>query len=123
MVDDDPAVLNLAVNMLTRYGYTTLTATSGEEALSTFETDKDRIDLIILDLNMPGMGGHKCLAQLLEMDPDVRVIVASGYSPNGSIKEMLESGPYEFIGKPFQLRDMLKTVRAMLDKKPTTDPS
>ena len=116
VVDDDPAVLNLAINMLTRYGYTTLTATSGEEAISTFETDKDRIALIILDLNMPGMGGHKCLAQLLEMDPDVRVIVASGYSPNGSIKEMLESGPHEFIGKPFQLRDMLKTVRAMLDK-------
>jgi CheY-like chemotaxis protein len=117
VVDDDTAVLNLAVNMLTRYGYTTLTATSGEEALRIYASDANRVDLVILDLNMPGMGGHKCLQRLLEMNAGLKVIVASGYSPNGSIKAILESGPHEFIGKPFQLKDMLKKVRVLLDRR------
>ncbi|MBU0514245.1 MAG: response regulator transcription factor, partial [Proteobacteria bacterium] len=75
----------------------------------------DGIDLIILDLGMPGMGGHKALGLLRESDPEVKVIIASGYSVNGQVKNSLEAGAAGYIGKPYRLHDMLHKVREILD--------
>ena len=81
MVDDDPAVRDVAVRFLTGHGYQALTAASGEEALDIYRKQGAAIDLVVLDLSMPGMGGHACLQRLLALDPKARVLIASGYSP------------------------------------------
>ncbi len=115
LVDDEKAILDMGKNMLERFGYTVIKAESGEKAIEIYKAQKERIDLVILDLGMPGMGGHKCLKELLKIDSHVKVIIASGYSEIGKVKETVESGASGFIGKPYQLADMLKKVREALE--------
>ncbi|GAI75457.1 unnamed protein product, partial [marine sediment metagenome] len=69
LVDDEETILDIGKDILGQYGYTTIEARSGEEAIDIYEKEKDRIGLVILDVGMPGMGGHKCLRELLEIDP------------------------------------------------------
>ena len=114
LVDDEETIIDIGENILERFGYKTITVRSGEEAIELYKTEKDRIDLVILDLSMPGMGGHKCLKKLLKIDPKTKVIVASGYSAELHAKDTLASGAAAFIGKPYRLMDMLKKVRDVL---------
>jgi PAS domain S-box-containing protein len=115
IVDDDDAVLKIGKNLLERFGYKTLTVQSGEKAIEAYKAQKDKIDLVILDLNMPGMGGQQCLKELLPIDPDIKVIISSGYSFNETIKKTIESGARGFISKPYQLKDMVEKVRQVLN--------
>jgi CheY-like chemotaxis protein len=116
VVDDDPVVRRLGGRLPERFGYTVLEAVSGEEALETYERSGASIALTILDLNMPGMGGGNCLARLREIDPAARVIIASGYAPQGAEAESLAQQARGFIGKPYQLDGMLQMVREVLDQ-------
>jgi signal transduction histidine kinase/ActR/RegA family two-component response regulator len=115
VVDDEPAILDLAETLLGRFGYQVIRSENGEEALAVMARRDRPVDLIILDLNMPGMGGHSCLETLMADYPGVPVLVASGYSPNGSVRETLASGAAGFIGKPYQLKEMLRVVRNVID--------
>ncbi|MCJ7617777.1 MAG: PAS domain S-box protein [Desulfobacterales bacterium] len=115
LVDDEDAIRDLGRDMLTMYGYTTITAEDGETAIEIYEKEKERISLVILDIGMPGMGGSKCLQELLRIDPEAKVIMASGYMKSGKEKETIESDAAGFIGKPYKLTDMLKKVREVLD--------
>jgi two-component system cell cycle sensor histidine kinase/response regulator CckA len=117
LVDDEEAIRGLARQALLRFGYTVLTATTGEEALEIFSAKPDEIDLIVMDLGMPGMGGLKCLQTLLQIDPSVKVVIASGYSVNEQVKSAMGAGARGYVGKPYQLADLLNTVRVVLDKK------
>ncbi|MCD6296185.1 MAG: response regulator [Deltaproteobacteria bacterium] len=116
LVDDEETILAVGKDMLQRFGYKTITAQSGEKAVEIFGREKGHIDLVILDVGMPGIGGHKCMKKLFEIDPKVKVVISSGYSANGKVRETLESGAAGFIGKPYLLTDMLKRVRQILDK-------
>ncbi|MBW2647050.1 MAG: response regulator [Deltaproteobacteria bacterium] len=116
MVDDDEILLNLGQDMLKEYGYTIIPAETGEKAIELYKAQKDRIDLVILDIGMPGMGGHKCVRELFNIDPDIRIVIATGYAATGRVKELLDSGAKDYIGKPYQLKEMLKKVRGVLDK-------
>jgi signal transduction histidine kinase/CheY-like chemotaxis protein len=115
VVDDEPVILDLAETILNRFGYRVIRAENGEQALTIVAEQSGRVDLVILDLNMPGMGGHSCLEALAARYPDVPVLLASGYSPNGSVRETLAAGAAGFIGKPYQLKEMLKVVRDIID--------
>jgi two-component system cell cycle sensor histidine kinase/response regulator CckA len=117
IVDDERTILDYAEEMLNKFGYKTLTATTGEEALAVYAAQMNRIELIILDLNMPGMGGRSSLEELIKIDPQVKVIVASGGSPDGNIRRTLEAGVGSFIGKPFVLQEMLNKIREILDSE------
>ena len=66
-------------------------------------------------MGMPGMGGHKCLTELIRIDPEIKVIIASGYTSSDKITEALKGGAAGFIGKPYHLRDMLSKTRELLD--------
>ncbi|MCK4470086.1 MAG: response regulator, partial [Desulfobacterales bacterium] len=114
LVDDNESVLDVACDILGHYDYTTLTAESGEEAVEIYERKGDQIDLVILDIGMPGMGGHRCFKELLKINPEVKVLIATGYSANGKVKETLEAGAAGFIGKPYRLIDMVKKIREVL---------
>ena len=96
-------------------GYKVIRASTGEEALETFRRHKGEIDLVILDLSMPGMGGQKCQRELLTLDPKLKIIIATGYSRGGSIQETLSSGSAGFIAKPFSKAELLRVARETLD--------
>ena len=66
---------------------------------------------------MPGMGGKKCLEEILELNPSEKVVIASGYSMNGPTKDALELGAKGYMGKPYGVRQMAKVVREVLDEK------
>ena len=100
-----------------KYGYKVLTAATGEEALKIYSTKSDEIDLILMDLGMPGMGGLKCLKEIQRKDKAIKVIIVSGYSGGDHVKKSLETGAKGFVGKPYQLIDLLNTVRVVLDGK------
>lgn len=114
LVDDDPSIREIGQELLERYGYRVLLAESGKEALLRFGAHPGDIDLIILDLGMPGMGGYRCLTELLKMDPAVRILIASGYGPVGQAQEALKSGAKGFIGKPYRIEDMLAAIRKVM---------
>ena len=118
LVDDEITILEVVKDMLDRFGYATLTAKSGEEAIEIFESRKGPIALVVLDLNMPGIGGHKCLEELLKLDTAVKVIIASGYSADKKVRETLRAGAAGFIHKPYKYEDMLQKVRVVLDGPP-----
>lgn len=115
LVDDEQALREIGTRTLQEAGYRVLTASSGEEALETYRAKGGSIDLVIMDLGMPGMGGHKCLLELMAMAPRARVIIASGYAANGPVKTCLESGAVGYVAKPFRRADLLVTVRQILD--------
>jgi len=117
VVDDDPEIRELTLEALESYGYAMESAASGEEALRIYQDHGRNIGLVLLDLNMPGMGGYKCLRELLELDPSVKVIIASGYPDTGHGRDPVFSGAKDFIGKPYQLRELAAKVRAVLDEE------
>lgn len=116
LVDDEQTIREVVQDMLDRFGYRTLSADSGERAIEIFKSSGEPIDLVILDLNMPGMGGHKCLEELLKIDSGVKIIIASGYSDNKKVQETLNTGAAGFICKPYKYKDILQKVREILDK-------
>jgi PAS domain S-box-containing protein len=115
IVDDEADILDIAENMREQFGYTVLTARNGEEAVETYSRQGKQIDLVILDLGMPGMGGEKCLRELLRINPSVTVLIASGYAATQTVHSILEAGATGFMAKPYRLEDMLKKVRDLLD--------
>lgn len=115
IVDDELFVRELGEQILTKFGYNVIAASDGESALEKYFQDKDNISLVILDLIMPGMGGKKCLEEFLKKDPDVKVIIASGYSPDGDAKSTMEAGAKGFISKPYNVKNMLSEVREVLN--------
>ena len=117
LVDDEEYIRELGVELLSNVGYEVLTATDGENALQLYRKEQQRIDLIILDLVIPGMGGKKCYEEILKINPQAKILIVSGYySVNGPGKEAMEAGAKGFVGKPFDVSHMLKAVRDILDE-------
>ncbi len=115
VVDDESDIRKLTAESLEMLGYVVQYAATGEEALQVFQEHGNTIDLVLLDLNMPGMGGYTCLKELLRIAPEVKVVIASGYTANSHGKDALSSGAKSFIGKPYQLKELAAVVRAVLD--------
>jgi C4-dicarboxylate-specific signal transduction histidine kinase/ActR/RegA family two-component response regulator len=117
LVDDEKTVLDIGQDLLRQYGYETLLADGGEKAIEIYRQEKDRIDLVILDLIMPGMGGQKCFQELLKINPKIKVIISTGASAEEQVREAFSPHPVGFVSKPYQLKDMLEKVREILDAK------
>jgi PAS domain S-box-containing protein len=115
LVDDEESIRELGQEVLSRFGYRVLTASDGESALKLYQREPKEVDLVILDFIMPGMGGDKCLRGLLELNPQAKVLMASGYSVNEAAKEAIEAGAKGFVAKPYQVREMLGVVREVLE--------
>ncbi len=115
VVDDEPDILSLLGRVLGKHGYTVLLAESGPQALEMFRERRDEIDLVVLDLIMPEMSGVETFHRLRELDPDVRVLLSSGYSEEGQARELLAAGAQGFLQKPYDFRAVLRKVRQVLD--------
>ncbi len=116
VVDDETEIRELTQEALEGCGYTVISVANGEQALQIFLKQGESIDLVLLDLNMPGIGGLKCLRELLRIDASVRVVISSGYAAHGNGKDAESLGAKAFIGKPYQLKELTATVRRVLDE-------
>ena len=114
LVDDEKMVLDIGSQLLKKMGYRVLQADSGEAALELFGTHKGAIDLVILDIIMPEMGGGQIFDRLTEIQPDVKVLLSSGYSIDGEARELIKRGCKGFIQKPFSLKQLSRKVKEML---------
>jgi PAS domain S-box-containing protein len=121
LVDDQESVRDLGSRILTKRGYNVLQASDGKEALNVFKRERSKISLIILDLDMPTMGGAECLKELLALDPNVKVLITSGYSAESSVRASIQLGAKGFVSKPFRVKRLLGTVRGVLDE--SSEPS
>jgi CheY-like chemotaxis protein len=115
LVDDEDLVRKLAAQILQKYGYSVLTAANGKEGVQVFSRERTRIDLVILDLIMPEMGGGACLREIMAMAPGTKVIIASGYAADGEMDLALAEGAKICLNKPYEARQLLEMVRQVLE--------
>ena len=114
LVDDEDFVLEVGMKMLNVLGYSVLVAKGGKQALDIYQSNNGTISLVILDMIMPGMGGGETYDCLKVINPDVKVILSSGYSIEGQPKEILQRGCNGFLQKPFKLDEISRRIREVL---------
>jgi two-component system, cell cycle sensor histidine kinase and response regulator CckA len=114
LVDDEAMIIEVGTLMLQKLGYTVLTARSGPKALELLAHRSDEVDLIILDMIMPGMSGSETFGNIKKAHPKAKVLLSSGYSINGQAIEILRRGCDGFIQKPFSLNDLSQKVTELL---------
>ncbi len=118
VVEDEPAVRELAVRSLQKAGYTVLSAGDGEEALNVFQDHCDEIDLVVLDMVMPKLNGREAYERMKERKPDLPAVFCTAYDPKTANVGFVESNALRLLQKPYRSEVLLKTVRACLDRRP-----
>jgi len=118
LVDDEEAVLEVGEKLLKVMGYHVLTAREGREAIDVYKKHRETVDLVLLDIIMPNMKGGEVFDCLKEINPDIKVLLSSGYSIDGEASKILERGGKGFIQKPFHLERLSETIRAILGNNP-----
>jgi len=119
LVEDEEVVLEISEEILNVLGYHVLIARNGEEALAVYRSKQQPVDLVILDMVMPGMGGGETFDRLREIDPSLKVLLSSGYSLDGQAKEILQRGCNGFIQKPFDIKQLSQKIREVLESSDT----
>ncbi len=115
LVDDEEIIIYAGEQMLRKLGYNVIAAGSGKEAIEIFRKDHMNIDLVLLDMIMPGMGGGEAYDRIKEIDGTIKVLLSSGYSLDGQAKEIMDKGCDGFIQKPFTLKNLSQKVKEVLD--------
>jgi two-component system cell cycle sensor histidine kinase/response regulator CckA len=115
LVDDEKGVIEVCSEMLETLGYEVEQASSGKEAIKRMEKDNDKIDLVILDMVMPGMNGFETYEIIQKIRPDCKVLVSSGYSKEEEINRMIEKGCNDFIHKPFDVAMLSEKLRSIFN--------
>jgi PAS domain S-box-containing protein len=116
IVDDEKIITDVTGEMLSELGYKVLTAPSGEEAVDIYRDNKDEIDLVIMDMIMPGIGGGEAFDRIMALNSQARVILSSGYSLTGHAKKIMSRGARAFLQKPFHLEELSQKVREVLER-------
>ena len=109
-------IITVGQRMLEKMGYTVLTAGNGKEAIDVYKKKKDKIDIVILDMIMPDMNGGHTFDRMKEIKTSVKVILSSGYSIDGKATEILKRGCDSFIQKPFDMKQLSRKIKEILDK-------
>ena len=115
LVDDEEMVADIGKDMLEKLGYKILVAAGGTEAIKIFNTSRDQVQLVILDMIMPDMSGGETFNRLKAIKPDVKILLSSGYSLNGRASQIMKRGCNGFIQKPFNLKQISRKIREILD--------
>jgi nitrogen-specific signal transduction histidine kinase/CheY-like chemotaxis protein len=117
LADDEEVILEVGRELLEGMGYRVLTARDGDEAIKVYRKHTDEIDIVVLDMVMPNMGGGEAYDRMKEIDPDIKVLLSSGFSIDGEATEILERGCNGFIEKPFRMNELAEKIREILYKK------
>lgn len=116
LIDDEEMILEIGQRLLKAMGYRTLFARDGKEAIELYKKERESIALVLLDMVMPDMGGGEVFDRLKEINSNVKVLLSSGYSLDGEATKILERGCGGFIQKPFDMKQLSRSIRAILDK-------
>ncbi|MEA3435015.1 MAG: PAS domain S-box protein [Thermodesulfobacteriota bacterium] len=116
LVDDEEMIIGVGKQMIKRLGYDVITAGSGKEAVEIYKENQDEINLVVLDMIMPVMGGGETFEKLRKIDKNVRVLLSSGYSLNSQASEIMAKGCAGFIQKPFYMKEFSHKIAEILKK-------
>ena len=114
IVEDEVNLRKLAVEILDGLGYTVIEAANGKEAVEICKKARDTINLILLDMIMPVMAGKETYYEIRKINPDVKVLLMSGYSQDEKASDLLNDGVWGFIQKPFRLHDLSNVIAGAL---------
>lgn len=117
LIDDEEVVLDVGIRMLQHFGYDVLSAANGHEAIEIYTGNKEKIDLVLLDMVMPDMGGRVVYDRLKQCNPNVKVLLSSGYSLSGEAAEIMRSGCNGFIQKPFNIKELATQINQILQPR------
>jgi PAS domain S-box-containing protein len=116
-VDDEKMIIDVGQELLQELGYDVLTASNGQDAIEIYRQKSAQIDLVIMDLIMPGLSGGETFDRLKKINSQVKVLLSSGYSINGQAAKILERGCDGFIQKPFNLNQLSEKIQGIISKK------
>ena len=118
LVDDEEVVLEVGTRLLEKLGYAVLDAESGRKALELYKDNRDKIDIVVLDMVMPDVGGGEAYDKMKEINPSVKVLLSSGYSiEDAGAKQILNRGCDGFIQKPFSMEQLSQSIQQILEKE------
>jgi PAS domain S-box-containing protein len=115
LVDDEEVILEVGKELLEGMGYRVLIAKDGKEAIDVYKKDRDEIDIVVLDMVMPNMGGGKAYDRMKDINPDIIVLLSSGFSIDSEASEILKRGCNGFIQKPFSMNKLSHKIREILE--------
>lgn len=110
LVDDEEMILEVSKELLETIGYQVIIARSGEEAIEFYKKNKDDIDIVLLDISMPGMGGGETYDRLKEINSDIKVLLSTGFGIAGEVNSILDRGANGFIQKPFKMNELSEKI-------------
>ncbi|UCE08611.1 MAG: response regulator, partial [bacterium] len=120
-VDDEDMIIDVGQQMLKALGYKVLIARNGKEALEVYKKNQDKIDMIILDMIMPDMSGGETYDRIKEINPNITVLLSSGYSIDSQAAEILEKGCNGFLQKPFDIKELSHRIKEILTRTNRTE--
>ncbi len=115
LVDDEECILNIGGEMLRELGFGVITACDGREALNVFQANRQSINCVILDLTMPNLDGEQTFRELRRLDPDVKVIISSGYHEQEICQKFVGKGLAGFIQKPYRLSELAGILQSVME--------
>ena len=114
LIDDEEMILDVGRELLEELGYIVIPTMSGQEAIEKFQKSRDKIDMIIMDMIMPGMSGSETFDALQELSPGLKVLLSSGYALEGEAAEIMTRGCNGFIQKPFTISQLSRKIQEVL---------
>jgi PAS domain S-box-containing protein len=117
LVDDEDIILEVGKELLEGVGYRVLLARDGKEAIEVYRKRQDEIDIVLLDMVMPNMGGGEAYDRMKEINSDIKVLLSSGFSIDGEASDILERGCDGFIQKPFRMNQLSGKIRDILESR------
>ena len=115
LVDDEDMIWDVISSMLIELGYTVILAENGRDAVEIYENNPHAIDLVLMDMIMPEMNAREAFHLLKKIDPDVKVLLSSGYVSEEDAKDVLDAGALGFLRKPYRMSDLAKAIRNIFD--------
>ena len=116
IVDDHETIWEFLIEALQRLGYSVLLAENGLDAVEIYEANPGQVDLVLLDMIMPQAGGHQTFFRLKAIDPDVKILLSSGFVSEEEVNDLLQQGACGFLPKPHRLPVLIKEIRRILDE-------
>ena len=116
VVDDEDIIRSMTFELLTDLGYNVILAEDGEQGIDIYRKKQQSIDLVILDMVMPKLNGKECFYEMRAINPDVKVLLSSGFARNASINSLKYDGLYGFIKKPYNLSEISQILHKAIGK-------
>lgn len=117
IVDDQETIWDFLIEALQNLGYSVLLAENGMDAVEIYKSNPNEIDLVLLDMVMPKLGGHKTFFQIKAIDPDAKILLSSGYVSEEEVNDLLSQGAKGFLPKPHRIKTLAEEMRRIFDEE------